>query len=132
MNKIIALFVALAVFSSAALFAAPVSGAPGAAPASQTGESFDLDALFADVDAPQLSDTEAETIEGEGWFNALISGIIGAVVGGATGAAFGGGVSLGVLTIPGWIAGAIAGGASSAFAAYPTDNIVIKGSVTFK
>ncbi|MDR0557147.1 MAG: hypothetical protein LBG43_04670 [Treponema sp.] len=31
MKKIIAFFVALAVFSSAALFAVPVSGAPGAA-----------------------------------------------------------------------------------------------------
>jgi hypothetical protein len=92
MKKIVALFVALAFFSSATLFAAPVAGT---APAPQPGASFEVNAFFADVDATQLSDTEAEAVEGEG----PLLLILGAILAGATlGAGF---AVLGISLIPG-------------------------------
>jgi outer membrane lipoprotein SlyB len=133
MKKVIALMVIMAIFSTTA-FAAPLSVAGSqdalSGEISLSSQSFETEAvLFADIQSAALTSEEAQAVEGEGWLNALISGVIGAAIGGLTGAASGAAVSLGALTIPGWLAGIIAGGVSSAVAAYPTNDIVIKGTI---
>jgi outer membrane lipoprotein SlyB len=73
-----------------------------------------------------LSAEEAQMVEGEGPWNAFISGLVGAICGGLLGAVSSASVSLGALTIPGWVAGAVSGAFSSAVAAYPSDDFVVK------
>ncbi|MDR2446580.1 MAG: hypothetical protein LBD58_04735 [Treponema sp.] len=129
MKKVIALMVIMAIFSTTA-FAAPLSVADSQDALSEeislSSQTFETDAdLFADIQPAALTSEEAQAVEGEGWLNALISGAIGSVIGGLTGAASGASMLLGVLTLLGWLADAIAGDASSA-AAYPTNDIVLR------
>jgi hypothetical protein len=127
MKRVVAVLVVFALFTGT-VFAAPLSPA-GSIDTVETPRvevpDFAGNDLFADVRATALATEEAQAVEGEGWFNALISGIVGGIVGSVSGAS----VSLGVLTIPGLIAGAVGGAASSAAAAYPTNDIVLKGSI---
>jgi hypothetical protein len=85
MKKIISLMVALALFASTA-FAAPISVAasfvePVTAQTVSPSASADIDALFADVDAVPLTDSEAQAVEGESWVGAVVGYLIGGVVG---------------------------------------------------
>lgn len=129
MKKIIAVFVALAV-GSTALFANPVSKSASQDKQSVSAEvkteglssfkqdyslqtvkaeaagtlnqrSFDeADDLFADVKAAQLTQNEAQAVEGEGPFGAFFGGIAGAIIGGITGgwsgAASGAGIGIAI------------------------------------
>ncbi|MDR2052137.1 MAG: hypothetical protein LBP80_01875 [Treponema sp.] len=84
MKKVVALLMILAVTSST-VFAAPVSAITG----HQSGGSQDalsrevtrnnFDDLFNDVQATPLTNVEASEVEGEGFWGALIGGIIGGV-----------------------------------------------------
>jgi outer membrane lipoprotein SlyB len=132
MKKVIALMVIMAMFSTT-VFATPLSVAGSSdALSGEISLSSQSDAdLFADVQAAALTPEEVQAVEGEGWFNALISGICGGIVGGIAGAIGGGSFSLGILSIPGYIAGAIGGAASSAMAAYSSDAIVVNSSIHF-
>ena len=85
MKKVVSLLVALALFATTA-FAAPVSVAASLPEPVQTvASSADLDALFADVNAVALTEEEAQAVEGEGIFGAIIFGGFGACVGGFLG-----------------------------------------------
>ena len=87
MKRIIAFLIALSMFSIS-VFAAPASMAASLGNPvplevkSEAAASFTLntdDDLFADVNATQLTDEEAQAVEGEGFWGALIGGIIGGV-----------------------------------------------------
>jgi hypothetical protein len=111
MKKIITLLVILAIFATSA-FAVPVSGVDSLnAIQTDTAEMSgnqtetapelfsavdELDALFADVQAVALTDTEASEIEGAGPVGAFFGAIVGGAVGGAAGAV-GGAVSGGLM-----------------------------------
>ncbi|GHV87933.1 hypothetical protein AGMMS50267_02930 [Spirochaetia bacterium] len=58
------------------------------------------------------------------FFNYRVCGAI--ITRGFIGAAAGGSTSFGILTIPGWIAGAVSGATSSALAAAAADGFAIK------
>jgi hypothetical protein len=112
MKKIIALTVALALFASTA-FAAPISVAaslvePVTAQTVSPSASADLDALFSDVTAVPLTDSEAQAVEGEGFFGALIGAVIGVVIG------LGCGLVVGVITgdVSAGVIGGVTGGAT--------------------
>jgi outer membrane murein-binding lipoprotein Lpp len=110
MKKIIALTVALTFFATTT-FAAPVSAAASLPEPAQTVSAdlnADLDALFADVNAAALTDEEAQAVEGEGLFGALLAGLAGGVVGFAYGAFAG--IAVGLIT--GDVKAAVAGGAA--------------------
>jgi hypothetical protein len=88
MKKVISVLVIMAVFSTA-VFAAPLSIAGSldissrevsrTELASKTEGFSEFDDLFADVQAVALTTEEAQAVEGEGFWGAVIGGIVGAV-----------------------------------------------------
>jgi hypothetical protein len=72
------------------VFAEPVALASGIVQSTDlTAQTDPLDPLFSDVEAPQLTELEADAIEGDGWKAELSFGALGGIVGAGIGAVYG-------------------------------------------